>query len=784
MALATPGLAVHREVVSAEAHAGGQRPPERALRAVDGLSPLRHDLDLPIESKLHPPGMRAEWVRRPGLLRQLAHAAPAKLILVDAPPGFGKTTLVAQWRSSSMERRRFAWLSLDPGDDDPGRLWWHVVAALDRACPELAGQDIQRALRTRVPDIPDTVIPKLLGWLAGLTEPVVLVLDDFHVIRERDCHKQLTSLLLHLPPAVLMVLITRSDPRLPLARLRTIGDMVEIRMRELCFTRPEAAALVQAVSGIELTPADLADLVERTEGWPAGLYLAALSLRGHPSPGEFVQQFSGTNRFVIDFLAEEVLSRQPPVIRQFLARTSILGRFCAPLCDAVAGSGQAAEIINVLERENLFVIPLDETRGWFRYHHLFAQVLASQLAEAEPGIVPSLHQRASAWYLASGWVEEAIGHALAAGDVAGSVDLIARHWYAYVSAGRIGTVRAWMRSLPDEQIATHPIAAHCAAWAAAISGEPEEMHRWLPVIEAAHDAGPTPDGLVSLESSAALLRGVYGFEGLPVMRESARRAAELETDPGSPWYALARAAYGFSLYLSGDLRSAEGALEEAARSEWSAGTLLGILAFSTLSLIAVERGETARAENLARTARSLAVQHDLNEIPHGSLAHTATGAVRAAQGRPRDARAEFEHAVRTRRETPGLSPWATLEAMLGLARAHLSLGELTLAGELIGDAQRMLAAFPDGVEVLQHRLDSLGRQPGPPHPVAARGSALTEREVAVLRLLRGTLSIRQIGQELYVSPNTVKSHAQAIYRKLGVSTRHDAVAQGRESGVL
>ena len=472
------------------------------------------------------------------------------------------------------------------------------------------------------------------------------------------------------------------------------------------------------------------------------------------------------------------------MIRDFLARTSILGRFCAPLCDAVVGSGQAAEIIDVLERENLFVIPLDETRGWFRYHHLFAQVLSSQLARAEPGIVPVLHQRASAWYLASGWVEEAIGHALAAGDVPGSVDLIARHWYAYVSAGRMGTVRAWMQSFSEQEITAHPIAAHCAAWAAALCGEPELMHRWLSVIEGARDAGPTPDGLVSLESSAALLRGVYGFEGLPVMRESARRAVELETDPGSPWYALARAAYGFSLYLSGDLQSAEAVLEEAASSEWSSGTLLGILAFSTLSLIAVEWGEIARAEDLARTARSLAIQDDINEVPQGSLAHTATGAVRAAQGRLAEARAEFEHAVRTRRRTPGMSPWATLEAMVGLAQVHVALGEMTRAGELITDAQRMLAAFPDGVEDLQDRLDRLSRRLAPPHRVAPRGSALTEREVVVLRLLRGTMSLREIGQELYVSPNTVKSHAQAIYRKLGVSTRHDAVARGHESGVL
>jgi LuxR family maltose regulon positive regulatory protein len=784
LALARPGFVVHRELVSADPRAARQGPPERALRAVTESALLGHDLDLPIESKLHAPGVRAEWVPRPGLLRRLAHAAPAKLILVDAPPGFGKTTLVAQWRSSAIERRRFAWLSLDPGDDDPGRLWWHVVSALERACPELAGQDIQRALRTQPPDIAGTVIPKLVTWLAGLTEPVVLVLDDFHVIREPDCHEQLASLLLHLPPAVLMVLITRSDPRLPLARLRTIGDMVEIRMRELRFTRPEAAALVEAVSGVELAPADLSDLVERTEGWPAGLYLAALSLRGHPSPGDFVRQFSGTNRFVIDFLAEEVLRHQPPVIRDFLARTSILGRFCAPLCDAVVGSGQAAEIIDVLERENLFLIPLDETRGWFRYHHLFAQVLASQLARAEPGIVPVLHQRASAWYLASGWVDEAIGHALAAGDVPGSVDLIARHWYAYVSAGRMGTVRAWMQSFSEEEITAHPIAAHCAAWAAALCGEPDLMHRWLPVIEAAPDAGPTPDGLVSLESSAALLRGVYGFEGLPVMRESARRAVELETDPGSPWYALARAAYGFSLYLSGDLQSAEPVLEQAAGSEWSAGTLLGILAFSTLSLIAVEWGEIARAEDLARTARSLAIRDDINEVPQGSLAHTATGAVRAAQGRLAEARAEFEHAVRTRRRTPGMSPWATLEAMVGLAQVQVALGELTPAGELITDAQRMLAAFPDGVEDLRDRLDRLSQRIAAPHRVVPRGSALTEREVVVLRLLRGTMSLREIGQELYVSPNTVKSHAQAIYRKLGVSTRHDAVERGHESGVL
>ena len=424
------------------------RPGERALRSVGGPELTRPGPGLAIESKLHAPGVRREWVQRPRLLEELAGAASARLVLVDAPAGFGKTTLVAQWRSSAAERRRFAWVSLDSGDDDPGRLWWHVVSALERACPELDAGDLLRALRTQAPDIADDVIGGLLSRLARLRAPVVLVLDDYHVIRERSCHDQLASFLFHLPPTLQLVLVTRADPRLPLARLRAIGEMVEIRMPELRFTPLQAAALVRAVSGAGLTAADLADLVERTEGWPAGIYLAALSLRGHPEPGAFVRQFTGNNRFVVDFLAEEVLARQPAAIRQFLARTSILDRFCAPLCDGVVGSGNAADILDLLERENLFVVPLDDTRGWYRYHHLFAQVLRSQLARDEPGTVPALHQRASAWYAASGWVDEAIGHVLAAGDVSRSMELIARNWYAYVSVGRAGTVRAWMRLLP------------------------------------------------------------------------------------------------------------------------------------------------------------------------------------------------------------------------------------------------------------------------------------------------------------------------------------------------
>ncbi|HEY4854740.1 MAG TPA: hypothetical protein VII22_28470, partial [Streptosporangiaceae bacterium] len=274
--------------------------PEHALRAVAGSDPARPLLDTPIETKLHAPRSRKEWVERRELVQSLADSAAAKLILVDAPAGFGKTTLVAQWRSSAMEQRRFAWLSLDRDDDDPGRLWWHVVFALQRACPELGGEDILRVLRVQGrPDIGGRVLPALVNELAALPEPVVLVLDDCHVIKDPHCLDQIALLLLHLPPTAQLVIITRIDPGLPLARLRAVGQMVEFRAQELRFGPAEVAALVHAVSAVELREPDLAVLVERTEGWPAGVYLAALSLRDHPSPSAFVHQFSGDNRFVV-----------------------------------------------------------------------------------------------------------------------------------------------------------------------------------------------------------------------------------------------------------------------------------------------------------------------------------------------------------------------------------------------------------------------------------------------------------------------------------------------------
>jgi LuxR family maltose regulon positive regulatory protein len=756
------------------------RPP-RVLRAVGGSGHPRPVLDAPMETKLHPPGARVEWLPRRELAMQLA-ASPAKLILVEAPAGFGKTTLIAQWWSSPSERRSFAWLSLDRGDDDPGRLWWHIACALYRACPGLDGANVLRELREPAPDIDGTVLPMLINALAALPDEVVLVLDDYHVIRAPACLEQTASFLVHLPATVQLVVITRATPALPLARLRAAGDLVEIGMRELRFAEPEAAAFLHTVSGTELVQPGLDQILQRTEGWPAGLYLAALSLRNHPAPADFSRDFSGDNRFIVDFLAEEVLGQQPPEIRQFLARTSVLGRFCAPLCAAVTGTAGAAGIIDVLERENLFVVPLDETRRWFRYHYLFAQVLQAELARTEASLIPELHRRAGAWHRGAGSVGEAVQHTLAAADAAEAVDLIAQHWSAYISVGRAGTVRGWLRSLSDDQIAANPLAAHCVAWAAALSGEPEPVRRWLPVIEAAPSDGILPDGIRSMASSAALLRGVYGFDGLAIMRQAAAAAVGIEDDPASPWYTLARATYGFCQYLSGELEAAVPALEQAVASEGSE-TLVGVLAYATLALTSLELGRLARARELALAARRLATQDELAEAPQSSLAYTATGAVYAAEGRFKESRSELRRAVRVRRRFPGLSPWATLEAELRLAEVLLAMGDSGGAVELLSAADGVLTLFPDGTGCLQARLARTRRQLIPARRVSP-DDCLTEREEDVLRLLRGSLSLREISRELYVSPNTVKTHAQAIYRKLGVSSRHDAVRRGREIGVF
>jgi LuxR family maltose regulon positive regulatory protein len=755
-------------------HGAGRPSPHAAVTA------LRDRQGLLVESKLYAPGVRPEWVPRQRLVRHLT-ATEAKLVLVEAPAGFGKTILAAQWRSAVAGDRPFAWVSLDRSDDDPGRLWWHVVTGLQRACPGFAGPDPLRLLRTQVPDVTGELLPRLVNGLAGIPQPVTLVLDDYHMLGEPRCHEQIEFLLFHLVAPAQVVILTRTDPPLPLARLRAAGDLAEIGMRQLCLTRDEAAALVGRVAGVELSEDDLASLVERTEGWPAGVYLIALALRGHHDPGAFVRRFSGNNAYIAGYLFEEVISRQPGRVRRFLTRTAILRRFTAPLCEAVTETADAAGIIDMLTRDNLFLVPLDDRWQWFRYHHLFREVLGRELERGEPEFVPALHRRASAWLAAHGPAEEAIDHALAGGDLAGAAGLIAGAWAGFANAGRMQTVRGWVAALGDDLVTAYPLAAHVAAWVAALSGEPETVRRLLPVIDAGQHAGRLPDGMRSLQFSAALLRGQFGFDGIRIMRESAARAVELE-DPASPWYPLALVALGFSRYLSREPGAAE-PLSRAVACE-TADPLVRLAALAAATLAAADESRPEQVKAHANAARRLADGAGLSGSPQMTLAYIAAGVDHAQEGRLAQARGEFERALRSRRRWLGLSPWPTFENMLRLASVLLDLGDRAAAAPLLAEAGEILAALPDGAGAQRARLQSLLRRLRLPSGPAAQAGPLTERETAVLRLLPRPLSVREIGRELHVSRNTVKSHLRAIYRKLGVTTRDEAVARGREVGYV
>jgi LuxR family maltose regulon positive regulatory protein len=734
------------------------------------------------ETRLHAPQPRPEWVLRRGSIHALINAGDARLILISAPPGSGKSIVVAQWRATQTESRVFAWVTLGRQDNDPGSLWTMIVLALTRAQAGIDGARLRRTLAAPKPDIENVLLPQLLGQLGEEQTPVVLVLDDLHVITEPTCYRQMELFLDNLPPTVQLVVLTRTEPLLPIARYRAAGRIMEMRMPDLRFTRKELDRLIRRVSGFRLMDTELDGLYEHTEGWPAGAYLAALSLRDASDPGAFIGEFAGSNRYVLDYLWDEVVTPLPADVRRFLLCTSILDRFTAPLCEAVAEVTQTEAIIERLERSNLFLVPLDSNRRWYRYHHLFREALHDQLLRTEGDEISALHRRAGEWLADHGFVNEAIEHIVAAGDVDRAGKMVASHWISNVSAGRIATVKTWLKLIGDERITSRPAIAITAAWIAVATGDGDSARHWLAAAENAGHNGPLPDGARSLESAAAMLRCVHGIGGIKDLVAAAETAAAIETDPNSPWYTVARAILGQSLYLSGDLESAVGPLEEAARSQ-TALPIIRILALSVLSLVDGEFGRTTQATVHAEQARRLVEEHGFSDAPYVSLAYIAHGAALARIGQYASAWAELERAALIQDQGNDLSPWPVLANIATLAQLSLNLGDLPAARILVDDARGMLSAGHGEAGHIGWLLDRI-EQRFATSPAQSASVVLTEREKAVLAMLRGDLSQQEIARELYVSINTVKTHATAIYRKLRVSSRSQAIERARKLGLI
>jgi LuxR family maltose regulon positive regulatory protein len=720
-----------------------------------------------VASKLSAPQRRPGIVDRTALVDALTQAITEPVVLVSAPAGYGKTTLLALWRER--DERPFAWVSLDRTDNDPvafGNAVLHGLEPVLGLDPELAD-----ALNVAEPPLEDLVLPALVDACAASTQAFVLVLDDLHLVTERRCFDAIGYLAERLPVGSQLALGTRSDPPLPLGSLRAHRRLAELRAAELALDEGEAQTLL-AAAGVPLPDHLVRRLAERTEGWPAAMYLAALSLRDRADPEAFVEQFAGTTRHVADFLTEDVLARQSDDSIAFLLRTSVLGELTAPLCDALTEGADADRRLRELERSNLFVVPLDEERMAYRYHHLFGQYLRAELAHREPGLVPELHRRAWRWYREHDLVGRAVAHAHAAGDVDVAGELVAEAWSDTIRAGQIETVRGWIDAFDDEQVSRHAPLAIAAAWTAALTGQRERAAQFVEAARQGSWDGPMPDGTASLESAIAVTSSAFDSDGISHMRAVARRAVDLES-AANPHRAVALEILGAALTLAGEFDRARVALAEAVEL---AGDASSPGAFSLSQLAAIELHE----DNPDAALRYASRAHTVVQLPRmrANLANVATYSVVAELSRRRgDLEAAGVAVERANALLPRLTEgfwWLMIQTRILLAPVLVELGRVPEAVERLEEAGAVLAEHSDAGKLPDWHAEVTRRVRR-----SVRSPELSQAERRILRLLASELTLREIGNELYLSPNTVKTHTQSIYRKLGVCSRADAVRLAR-----
>ena len=609
--------------------------------------------DVLLATKLHVPRPQPGFVPRPRLVEALDEGLARRLILVCAPAGFGKTALLAHWARRG--DHPVAWLSLDEADNDPVRFWRHAVAALDRAQPGIA----ERAGPLLGPPAPSSfegLVTALINELAArpAEDGVLLVLDDYHLIDAQPVHTPLMFLLEHLPPGLRLVLASRSDPPLPLARLRARGQLAEVRAAELRFTAAEAASLLREAIGADLPGAAVAALAARSEGWAAGLQLAALSLRGQADPAGFVASFGGSHRYVLDYLAGEVLDRQGERVRGFLLETSVLERLSGELCDAVTGRSGGQAMLEEIERANLFLVPLDEVRGWWRYHHLFADLLRARLQQEQPGRVPELHRNAAAWYEEHGLADDAVRHALAAGDPIGASVLIEQHFDEIFLQGESATIRRWFAALPAELARSRPRLALAQAWMALVGGDVEAAGAPLDAAERAFaDAADEPFE-PSVGRAASLLANVPAAIGV-----------------GRAYLAV----------LHGD---AEGTAAPASRALAALGEGEWVLRSVSLWMLAIAEWVSGRLEDAERgIAVGVAGWRAAGQRSLAAWACHDLGRVQRAQGHLDSARASYQRALEITAPPGRAAMPAAGIGYVGMAEVAYQRNELDAAHRLV-----------------------------------------------------------------------------------------------------
>src|SRR4051794_2098989 len=751
-------------------------PPPPAVGAA-GVPRLR---DVSVERTAGPESRRRRPPFRPGLVarqRLVSRLAgrDAPLALVVGPAGYGKTTALAEW--AEQDERPFAWITLDSGDDDPARLLASIAFALDEIEP--VGRDIFAALSGRPAVDSGVLCRRLARSVAGRRRPFVLVLDDAHLVRSGPAFAVLETLVDHVPPGSQLALASRTEPELlPVGRLRAHRRLVELRPRDLAMTRGEAAILLR---GLGLASGDVDVLVERTEGWPAGLYLAALSVRDQPDRDRALARFAGDDRLVADYLRDELLAGLSRDRVRFLTRTSVLEDLSGPVCDAVLARLGSGGTLRELARSNAMVVPLDRADGRYRYHGLFADMLRAELRRLEPEREMEVHQRASAWHARSGDVERAIHHAIAAADVRMAGDLLWEVAGDYVLSGRHRSIRRWLDRFPSEQIAGHAPLALTAATSELATGDRDLLEHWCAAAEhglAAAETGSTTDAAVAM-----LMRAVVARDGVARLGRDAGVASE-RLGRDAPWQGLCALLEGVALHLTGDRAGARLQLEEGARRAAVAAPAVQVLCLAQLGVLGLEEDDADTAQMAMSRARGQIERARLANYPTCALVFAASALERAQRGRVDEARDDMRDGLRLLASLSDFTPWYEAEARVLLARAALRLSDVARARTLLAEASRIARHAPDAV-VLSDWLAAAWARADAFAAGAVRGpSSLTTAELRVLRLLPTHLSFREIAGSLHVSANTIKTQAHAVYRKLDASSRNEAVQHARRIGLL
>ena len=716
---------------------------------------------------------RGEWVDRPRIVNRLSRSAStARLVLLDAPAGFSKTTCLAQWAAA--DSRPFLTITCTARHDDPSVLAAAVNDSLERVRPGDSG--VTQALAALKPDV-DEVLERLGRAMAALPKPFVLAIDDAHLLRSTPARSMLARLVDLVPIGSQVAVATRQGAPLPIGRLRSDRALCEVGVDELAMTHDEAGRLLAGL-GVGLTATQIGTLHDRTEGWPAALCLAASALGEQGDLDAAVAAFAGDDRIVVDYLRDELLPSLSRKSIDFLTRASLLEELSGPLCDAALERTDSADLLRSLSRRNALIVPLDRIESRYRCHHLFADMLRSELRHRTPEVETGIHRRASRWYAAAGQTDVAIEHAIAARDEALAGELIWAYVPELLGRGRVATLDRWLVELGERATAAVPGLTLSAAHRNLALGDGEEATRFAGLV----DAALPNDAPTSLRADLSLVRAILAADGIGQMAADAALSAELQA-ADSPWQFVTGYYRGVALHLSGHPDRGAPLLRETARRGAAIAPLMQVLALAQLSLIAAEQGDAAEAELCVSQAIAQVERCGLGNLPSMTMVWAVGAQVYAGTGRIKEASGCLERGEKLFAELADFMPWYRGQAGIALARASIRLDDVEAAGTLLAAAEA--AAGRDGIQ--GPCLDDWVSEARTALKVAGNGrtdAGLTKAELRTLQYLPTHLTFREIGARLYLSANTVKTQARAAYRKLGANSRAEAVQRARDAGLL